>query len=184
MNSSVLVLLLALPCAATPQPAPVETSTAAPAATPPPGSLDSSKIRLDAHDVPGALADAELVVAKGGGADAFAARADAKRALGRPMDEVLADYAQAAKLDPRYLEKYNGLIAQIESEKHPKAGKGSAGLGGVPIGFVALGGAIGVAFIVGAVLLARRRGRKPPAPDDEAIHPAGQEQKKPGTDIS
>ena len=114
MKKLSLILLLALPCAAA-DPAAPEASTAAPAATPPPGSLDSSKIRLDAHDLPGALADAESVVAKGGGADAFAARADAKRALGMPIEQVLADYAQAVKLDPRYLEKYDGLVAQVES---------------------------------------------------------------------
>ncbi|MDE2141439.1 MAG: hypothetical protein KGL74_02215 [Elusimicrobia bacterium] len=169
MLTTLLTCLLGLPCAAAAGPhrvstTTVATSTAAP--TPTPGTLDSSKIRLDAHDAKGALADAELVLAKGGGADAYAARADAKRALGQPMDSVLADYALAAKLDPRYIEKYQGLIAQSESEKNPKTAKGGTGLGGVPVGFIALSILVGMACIAGGVLMSRD-GKKmePPAQD-------------------
>jgi hypothetical protein len=151
----------------------VSSVTSVPAATPAPGSINSSKIRLDAGDAVGALADAQLVVASGGGADAFAARADAKRALGSPYEEVLADYAQAAKLDPRYIEKYNGLIAQRESERNPKKAKGQTGLNGVPVGFLAAAGIVGVFLIVAAVLAARRGGAQAAAPDDEAVKTGG-----------
>ena len=175
MNIFLLVSLLALPCAAAETPH-LATSTTAPLPTPPPGTLDSSKIRLDAHDVTGALADAEAVLAKGGGADAYIARADAKRALGRPMEEVLADYSQAAKLDPRYLEKYNGLITQIESEKHPQKTTGGSGLGGVPVGFVLLGMVVGIICITGGVMLTRERGEKPAAPNDESIKSDGKKE--------
>jgi hypothetical protein len=162
---SVLLLAVASPRAgAQPAPAvnastgPVVSSAAALTPTPPPGNLESSKIRLDAHDVAGALADAEAVIARdGGSADAFAARADAKRALGRPMGEVLADYAEAAKLDPRYIEKLNGLIAQLKSEQHPDKRGWSKGLGGLPIGFIALAGFVGIGFFVVAGVMARKR---------------------------
>ena len=151
-------------------------NTPPPAPTPPAGSLESSKIRLDAHDVPGALADAQSVISKGGGADAYAARADAHRAQGRPFQEVLADYAEAAKLDPRYIEKYRGLIAQQASEEHPDTQKSGRGLNGVPMGFIAAVGAAGSLLIVGAVLLARRRGGKTALPNDEEIKPGGKKQ--------
>ena len=158
MNSLALWAMLALPSGAPAEPTP----------TPQPGSVESSKIRLDAYDVSGALADAELVIAEGGGADAFAARADAHRAQGAPFEEVLADYAQAAKLDPRYIEKYNGLIAQRESERNPKRIKGGTGLNGVPVSFIAVIAAASALCIAGAFLLARGRGGVSSATDDEA----------------
>ncbi|MFI5346669.1 MAG: hypothetical protein ACHQ51_09880 [Elusimicrobiota bacterium] len=183
MLITLLACLLGMPCAAASTPPSVPTSTSTPVPTPPPGTLDSSKIRLDAHDVTGALADAELVVAKGGGADAYAARADAKRAQGQPMDAVLADYAEAAKLDPRYIEKYQGLIAQIESEKHPKKAKGGTGLGGVPVGFIAAGILVGLVCVAGGVSLSRDRSAKLKAPDDEAIHADGKKVEPSAKDV-
>src|SRR5208282_6051572 len=126
--------------------------------TPDPGSLQSSRIRLDAHDAAGALADAETVLAHGGGADAFAARADAKRALGRPINEVIADYAEATKLDPRYIEKYKGLIAQRDAEAHPGSNAASSGKGlnGTPIAGIVAAGLVGVLLVGFGFLLARR----------------------------
>ena len=173
--------VLALPSGAAPgsTPGSFQASTAAasassaPAPTPPPGSVDSSRIRLDAGDAAGALADAELAIAKGGGADAFAARADAKRGLGRPYGEFLADYAQAAKLDPRYLDKYKGLIVQRESEEHPTKKKSETGLLGIPLGVIAAFGAVGVLCIIVPALLARRRAGKPAASDDEPAKSGG-----------
>ncbi len=169
-----LLIALAPPSAAEPATVPLAASTApAPELTPPPGTLDSSKIRIDAHDVSGALADAQLVISKGGGAEAYAARADALRAEGGHFDEVLADYARAAKLDPRYIEKYQGLIAQRDSEEHPQKSQGDKGLNGVPVSFIASVGAASLLCIAAAVVISRRRGRTPPAPDDEEIEPDG-----------
>ena len=174
MKPFAVIVLLAMPCFAAAQAstAPVQ------APTPPPGSLDSSKIRLDAQDAAGALADAETALAHGGGADAYAARADAKRALGRPMGEVIADYAEAAKLDPRYIEKYQGLIAQEESESHPDSRSRSwgKGLNGVSIVEIGAAAALGSLLIAVAVMMLRRRDTHPVAPDDEGVKPAGQEQ--------
>jgi hypothetical protein len=163
------LLLLAAPAFAAAQTAPV-VQTPSPA----PGSLDSAKIRLDAQDAAGALRDAEIALAKGGGADAYAARADAKRALGRPVDEAIADYAEAAKLDPRYIEKYKGLIAQKESEARPNRNSiaGGTGLNGVPISEIATAGIAGVMLIVAAVMMLRKREERPLAPDDDEQPPA------------
>jgi hypothetical protein len=183
MKPFALLLLLASTSFAAPRPAPApaaSTGTAVQTPTPPPGTLDSSKIRLDAHDDAGALADAETALANGGGADAYAARADAKRALGQPMDEVIADYAQAAKLDPRYIEKYKGLIAQKESEDHPSHQAKSAGTGkgvnGLPIAEVLGTAAVGGLLIVAGLVLVRGRNDHPQAPDDEEVKPAGNAQ--------
>lgn len=157
--------MLALPCGAAA--APVSASTAAaptPVPTPAPGSVESSQIRLEAGDAAGALADAELVIAKGGGAEAFAARADAKRALGRPYEEVLADYALAAKLDPRHIVKYDGFMAQRESEIHPTAKRKATGLNGVPMRFIVGVGVFGALSLVGAAVVAQRRRNKPGVP--------------------
>ena len=176
MKTLALPLLLALPSLAASQPAasPAAVSTSALVSgtsqplTPTPGSVDSSKIRLAASDAAGALADAEAALAHGGGADA-----DAKRALGLTFAEVLADYAEAAKLDPRYIERYKGLIAQQESEEHPAKNAGGKGLGGVPIagvlGAVAIGG---LCIGIGAVMLNARKDAET-APDDEDVKPGG-----------
>jgi tetratricopeptide (TPR) repeat protein len=176
---AVFLLLLALPAfaaasAADGTPEDVDVSTVEQVASPPPGSLDSSKIRLDAQDAPGALADAEIALSKGGGADAYAARGDAKRALGRPVDEAIADYAEAAKLDPRYIERWKGLIAQKASEAHPDLKTGaSKGLNGVPVATIATAAIVGVMLIAAAVAMLQKRAEHPLAPDDEAIKTGG-----------
>lgn len=66
------------------------------------------------------LRKAEDAVKRGGGADAYAARADAKRSLGRPFQEYIVDYAEAARRDPKkYGEKFRGVMEQQQSEtKH------------------------------------------------------------------
>ena len=183
MRTLALLLLLALPAYAAEQraadgtPEDVEVSTAVQTASPPPGSLDSSRIRLDAGDAAGALDDAEIALSRGGGADAYIARGDAKHALGRPLEEVIADYAEAAKLDPRYIEKYKGLIAQKESAVHPdsqsRSGKGLNGVPVVEIGAVAV---VGGLLIGGAVMMLRKRETHPLAPDDEEVKSGGKEE--------
>ena len=109
MRTLALLVLLAAPGLAAPLPLFTTPST---------GTVEHAKALLDAQDPEGALKDAESAVARGGDAEAYAARADAKFALGRSMDEVIEDYARAAMLDARYEEKYNGLVAQRESEKN------------------------------------------------------------------
>ena len=184
MKTLALLLLLASPSLAAPPPAPAAVAASTPTAastttvqpsSPPPGSLDSSKIRLDSQDAAGALRDAELALAHGGGADAYIARGDAKRALGRPIQEVLDDYAAASKLDPRYIEKYQGLIAQTESEKHPdsRSRQWGTGFNGLPVAELGVAAAAGGLLIAVAVMMLRRRERSPVAPDDEDIKPAG-----------
>jgi len=167
LMKTLVVLLLMVPSIIVAQQQAVKTTSVAPSTgvvqtpTPPPGTVESSKIRLDAHDAAGALRDAETALSRGGGADAYVARGDAKRALGRPVDEVIADYAAAAKLDPRYIEKYQGLIAQKESGIHPdsqsRAGKGLNGLPIATLGIAAAAG--GVLIGVGVALLYTRKKR-------------------------
>jgi hypothetical protein len=127
------------------------------------GTVETARIRLKAEDLAGALADAETAVARGGGAEAYAARADAKLALGRPLDEVIADYAPAVKLDPRYAKRYQGLVDQkaslAEPRKKPKhlktAGENYNGLAMV-LGTAALG------LLLVIVTLVLVRGRDDP----------------------
>ena len=182
MKTLAVLLLLASPAFAATQPnadgtpEDTEISTAVQTPSPAPGSLDSSKIRLGAQDAAGALRDAEMALQKGGGADAYAARADAKRALGRPVDEAIADYAEAAKLDPRYIEKWKGLIAQKQSGVHPDLkGTGAKGLNGLPMSEIATAGIVGILLIAAAVKLVRKREKHPLAPNDEAIKSGGKE---------
>jgi hypothetical protein len=182
MKTLALVLLLASPAIAAPRQAATGNAVAASTTvvqtpSPPPGSLESSKIRLDAQDAAGALRDAETALSKGGGADAYIARGDAKRALGRPIDEVIADYAAAAKLDPRYIEKYQGLIAQKQSGIHPDSeSRSDKGLNGLPIAEIALAAAAGGVLLAVAVVMLRKRGKHPVAPDDEDARPGGKEE--------
>jgi hypothetical protein len=119
----------------------------------------NAKTLLNADDLQTALATAAAAVAAGGGADAFAARAEAKRALGRPLAEVIDDYAQAARLDPRYAEKYQGVIAQLQSEAFPVKSKNGAqtGAGGVRIAFVGALAAIGLLLLAISILYVRRK---------------------------
>jgi hypothetical protein len=149
-----LALLLVLSSFAAAEPAPAVRAYSSPSV-----SAESSKIKLDAQDAAGALADAEIAVAKGGGAAAYAARGDAKRALGGRVDEAIADYAAAAKLDPRYVEKYEGLIAQKESARNPsKEDRSGKGLNGVPIyQILSVAGAGGLLLLVGGILLFKRK---------------------------
>jgi hypothetical protein len=125
------------------------------------GTVASAQVRL-AHDPAGALADAETALAHGGGADAFAARADAELALGRPLDQVIADYGKAAKLNPDYLERYQGLVVQRYTESHPQSRRktGGVSLGADMTNDIALmlaGGAIG--FMILIIMLVMIKGR-------------------------
>ena len=154
MKALALLLLLASPCLAEAGPDEPLPST---------GTVASAKLRL-AHDPAGALADANIAVARGGGvdADAFAARADAELALGRPLDQVIEDYGKAAKLSPVYLERYQGLVVQRYTESHPHSRQktGGVSLAGDMTNDIALmlaGGAIG--FMILVITLVMIKGR-------------------------
>ena len=147
------------------------TAFAAPASSPPkrrsaPDLVAAARAKIKADDLPGALADAEAAVANGGGAPALAARADIRRAMGRPIAEAIVDYAAAAKLDASYQEKYEGLIAQRNTGLHAaKALKAPEyGVADVPLRVVKMIGAAGMLLLLGAWLVLRRgKGGPPPA---------------------
>lgn len=126
----------------------------------PPG-IESARIRLQADDLTGALSDAETAVARGGDADAYAVRADVKRAMGRPSSEIAPDYQKASQLDPRYLEKYHGYLAQVDSEQHPGKSASSTGLGGIPAGFLFVGLVLGAFLIIVGWIWLYKRSKNP-----------------------
>lgn len=91
------------------------------ALAPAPASAQASDVfssqPLQLRDPVKELHDAQNAVDHGGGADAYAARADAKRSLGRPFDDYVKDYAEAARQDPKkYGEKFRGILEQQESQ--------------------------------------------------------------------
>ncbi|HXT02188.1 MAG TPA: hypothetical protein VN915_16060 [Elusimicrobiota bacterium] len=118
----------------------------------------NARTLLDARDAEHALADAEAAVQAGGGADAYAARAQAKIALNRP-DAGLIDYAEAARRDPaRYGAKYRALQAQLQP-KTDKAGQKAAvgGVAGISIFFIIGLACAGVALLIFGFLFLRRK---------------------------
>jgi len=154
--------LLAIACLAI-----LAAGASSPPKRPSPGdSVAAARAKVKADDLPGALVDAEAAVANGGGAPALAARADIKRAMGRPIAEAIVDYAAAAKLDSSYQEKYEGLIAQrntgLNATKALKAPE--YGVADVPLRVVKMIGAAGMLLLLGAWLVLRRgKGGPPPA---------------------
>ena len=82
-----------------------------------------------------------------------------KLALGRPLSDAIADYAEAARLDPRYGEKHRGLVEQLQSEGRLVKTKElrEAGAGGVSMNFVRLLGAAGVLLIAIGILYLHRK---------------------------
>jgi hypothetical protein len=123
----------------------------------------SARARLKNDDLRGALADAEKAVAAGGGAKAYAARADAKRALGFPPDEAIADYAVAARVDAFYAERYEGLVAQHARPAGLPRHDPDLGVADVPLAVVKALGAAGLFLIAGAWLILRSSKTQPPA---------------------
>lgn len=86
---------------------------------------------LQSRDPVKELGAAQDAVNRGGGADAYAARGDAKRSLGRPFQDFVADYAEAARRDPKkYGEKFRGIIEQQESETKRQVKKYARGTPG------------------------------------------------------
>lgn len=73
--------------------------------------VQRSQARLKAGDAAGALSDADAAVGLAPTlGEAFAARAEAKRALGKREAELLADYEAAAKLDGRFAQAYKAVL--------------------------------------------------------------------------
>lgn len=144
--------LLGRAAAQTPPPG-VSTAAAAEAET----LTQNSQVLLDARDRKTALADAEAAVSAGGGADAYAARAEAKLALSRP-DDALIDYAEAARRDPaRYGEKYRALLAQLQPKRGESKNAAARGVAGISMKIVLGLAAAGVALIVFGLTFLRRK---------------------------
>lgn len=73
--------------------------------------VQRSKARLQAGDARGALGDARDAIAlQPGLGEAYAARAEAHRALGLAEADLLADYEEAARLDGRFTDAYKTLV--------------------------------------------------------------------------
>ncbi len=90
---------------------------------------ERSKARLAMGDDAGALEDAQAAVEIDSSLGAaYAARAEAKRSLGRKKEEMAADYEAAAKLDGRYAEAYKTLLSKMtDSSETKKIGSDSNG---------------------------------------------------------
>ncbi|PIR16017.1 MAG: hypothetical protein COV48_11230 [Elusimicrobia bacterium CG11_big_fil_rev_8_21_14_0_20_64_6] len=77
--------------------------------------VQRSKARLAAGNAPGALGDArDAISMEPTLGEAYAARAEANRALGRSNIDLQADYKIAAKHDPRFLGAYKALVPPDE----------------------------------------------------------------------
>lgn len=92
--------------------------------------VQRSRARLETGDARGALGDANDAV----GFDprlgeAYAARAEANRALGRSEADLLEDYEQAARLDGRFTDAYKTALARVgpTAQAGSAEGKGAAG---------------------------------------------------------
>jgi hypothetical protein len=161
MTTLALLLLLAAPGLAS------EILPPAPST----GTVALAKLKLQVQDTQGALKDAEAAVANGGGADAYAALADAKFAVGRPIDEVIAEYAEAMKLDPKYAVKYKGLITQRDSEanRRTRLQTGGMNVGSGANGFAMLLAVSAISCLLFVVFLVMVQGHEKPVspPEDE-----------------
>jgi len=91
--------------------------------------VERSKARLASGDAPGALGDSDDAIALDPRlADGFAARVEAKRALGMKEAELLADLESAAKLDPGLVEQYKAMKLRVDGASADGAGEaGTAG---------------------------------------------------------
>ncbi|MCM2304031.1 MAG: hypothetical protein NDJ72_04970, partial [Elusimicrobia bacterium] len=99
--------------------------------------VQRSKARLAAGDAPGALGDSRDAIGMNPRlGEAYAARADANRALGLKETELLADLEMAANLDGRFTEAYaSARLRAGLPVGGPVGGPGAApaaGSGGAP----------------------------------------------------
>lgn len=73
-----------------------------------------SRARLKAGDAAGALIDANMALERSSElGEAYAARAQANRAIGQAEKELLADYEKAANLDPGFAQEYQTLKLKL-----------------------------------------------------------------------
>lgn len=78
--------------------------------------VQRSKARLAAGDFPGALGDSDDAIRLDPRlGEAYAARAEAKRVLGRAEAELVSDYEAAAHLDGRFTEAYKAVAARLSA---------------------------------------------------------------------
>ena len=98
-----------------------------------------SQARLASGDPVGARADADAAVALNPTyAGAYAARAEAARALNPRDPQIEADYAEAARLDAKFKDAYEALVAKTASKGSAGSAAGSSapapsrGMSGLP----------------------------------------------------
>lgn len=98
-----------------------------------------SQARLAAGDPVGARADADAAVALSPTyADAYAARAEASRALNPKDPQIEADYAEAARLDAKFKDAYEAIVAKASAQGGARNVAGSSapdpvrGMSGLP----------------------------------------------------
>ena len=100
-----------------------------------------SEARAGRGDFAGALADAEKAAGiNPGSARAALRRAVAKEGLGRPSEEVLADYRRAAELDGAHAAVRDAAFSRLTPLRRPRGGLGPL------LGLLAASGVIGWAW--------------------------------------
>ena len=100
-----------------------------------------SEARAGRGDFAGALEDAEKAAAiNPGSARSVLRRAVAKEGLGRPSEEVLADYRRAAELDGAHAPLRDAAFARLAPTGRPRSGLGTL------LGLLAASGVIGWAW--------------------------------------
>lgn len=93
--------------------------------------VERSKARLAAGDAAGALGDSDDAIGLDPRlADGYAARAEAKRALGLKEAELLADLETAAKLDPSFADQYKALKLRFDAYAEAPEGQLRSGKAG------------------------------------------------------
>jgi hypothetical protein len=158
MRTPLLLLLLMAPLGAAAE----DVSSASVSAQVTVTAQSVKKRNFNLSDPAQDLRAAERAISRGGGAEAYADRGAAKRALGRPFEDYIVDYAAAAKLDPQYRERFEGIIEQRESqirrEKKLRGVQADHDANGLAkaLGSVAIGGLV---FLAALILL---EGRKSP----------------------
>lgn len=119
-----------------------------------------SEARAGFGDFPGALADAEKAAGLNpASARAALRRAVAKEGLGRPSEEVLADYRRAAELDGANAAIRDAALLRLAPARRRRGGLGAL------LGLLAVSGVVGWAW-------ARSRRRPEPGARAEAPRPA------------
>lgn len=100
-----------------------------------------SEARAGRGDFEGALADAEKAASiNPGSARSVLRRAVAKEGLGRPSEEVLADYSRAAELDAAHAPLRDAAFSRLAPSRRPRSGLGTL------LGLLAASGVIGWAW--------------------------------------